>query len=158
MIEELKPFSQELYRENDLIAKQTAVDYLLYTGQYCLNVNIEDQPEAFKSRDFQIFNTTKNMIVNVEAERKKVWTVYGLWQGWPTIDIPYRKRNSQANIFIMTNRDCNSIACGIVSQIKESPVSAKKTKYTENELFFNVPLNLFRFYKKIENSWQRFYI
>ena len=150
---ETKKFSQDLYDENDTSAKIIAVDYLVSTGLYKLNEELNEQPEQFKKLDFEILLIDKNKMISVEVERKKVWTKDYMWQGFPTIDIPYRKKDSKADLFIMVNNNLNTIAITKMKKVINSAVSAKKTIYTNKELFFNVPLSEFKIMKKSNNAW-----
>lgn len=150
---ETKKFSQELYDENDNSAKVIAVDYLVSTGLYKLNEELNEQPEQFKKLDFEILLIDKDKVVSVEVERKKVWTKDYKWQGFPTIDIPYRKKDGKADLFIMVNKNLNTIAITKMKTVINSPVSSKKTIYTNKELFFNVPISEFKIMKKYNNTW-----
>jgi len=91
----------------------------------------------------------------VEVERKKVWSKVCQWQGWSTIDVPARKNESEADLFIMVNKECNTIAVTTMKNVLQSKITSKKTIYTENEEFFNVDLNKFKFYCKNEGSWKK---
>ena len=150
---EVKKFSQKLYDENDMSAKLIGVNYLENTGLYKLSDKLSEQPEQFKKLDFQITLLKNNRTVNVEVERKKVWTKDFTWQGYNTVDVPHRKKDSKSDLFIMTNFNVNTIAITSMKKVLNSPVSAKKTKYTNNELFFNVSLSDFKFMKKIKGIW-----
>ena len=77
------------------------------------------------------------------------------WQGWSTIDVPARKNESEADLFIMVNKECNTIAVTTMKNVLQSKITSKKTIYTENEEFFNVDLNKFKFYCKSEGSWKK---
>jgi len=152
---EYKKFSQELCDENDQVAKEVAVDYLQWTGHYKLDTPLSEQEELYKKQDFEITLISKSKKVTIEVERKKVWTKMCAWQGWPTIDVPARKNESEADLFIMVNKDCNTIAVTTMKNVLESKVSSKKTIYTESEDFFNVELNKFKFYCKNEGFWKK---
>lgn len=155
-MEEIKPFSKELSDENDMIAKRVAVDFLEHTNKYKLITPLEEQKEVYKKHDFVIMDLAQNKIVGVEVERKKVWVKSGQWQGWGTVDIPHRKKDSEAHLFVMVNNHCDTVAATFMSRIKKSTVAPKKTIYTDNELFFNVNKNQFAFYHKKEESWIKF--
>jgi hypothetical protein len=153
---EYKKFSKELCDENDAIAKETAVNFLEWTKYYKLETPLSEQQELYKKQDFEITLISKASKIKVEVERKKVWDKSGKWQGWPTIDVPIRKKDSEAQLFVMTNKSCDTIAITLMSKVIGSKVSSKKTIYTENEEFFNVNLNCFRFYKKNNGGWEKF--
>jgi len=147
-----KKFSKELYDENDKLAKNTACDFLISKG-FILEIPLDEQKEIYKKGDFYI--KLKNSNVLVEVERKKVWKKSGEWEGWSTIDIPYRKKDSKSNIFIMVNNSCDTIATIKTEKILESKVQTKDTKYTTDEKFFNVNLDNFYFYYKVKDKWKR---
>ena len=152
---EYKKFSQELCDENDKVAKIVAVDFLEWTGYYKLQIPLDNQQEMFKKKDFEITLLSKNKKVSVEVERKRVWVKEQMWQGWSTIDVPARKSESASDLFIMVNRSCNTIAVTTMKNVLNSKITSKKTIYTDNEEFFNVDLNTFKFYYKTEDSWKR---
>jgi hypothetical protein len=147
-----KKFSKSLCEENDGIAKHTAVEFLESTGKYVLEVPLDAQKEQFKKRDFLIKNIKNKKDIACEAERKKVWKKEGEWEGWDTIDIPHRKNKSEADIFIMTNSACNTIAITKMKTIHESPIKHKDTIYSRNEPFFAVPISSFKFYTRNEEG------
>jgi hypothetical protein len=150
-----KKFSQELCNENDQVAKEVAIDFLTWTGHYKLEVPLDEQEEQFKKQDFEVVLISKNRKVKIEVERKKVWTKVCQWQGWSTIDAPSRKSESESDLFIMVNSECNTIAVTTMKNVLSSKVSTKKTIYTDNESFFNVELNKFKFYCKSEGNWKK---
>lgn len=152
---EYKKFSQELYDESDLKAKIVAVEFLEWLGFYKLETSLLDQEELYKKQDFEIILKSDNRKVTVEVERKKVWKKNCQWQGWSTIDVPSRKSESEADLFIMVNNDFNTIAVTTMKNVLESKVTSKKTIYTENEDFYNVELNKFKFYCKFRGSWKK---
>lgn len=152
---EYKKFSQELCDENDQVAKEVALDFLEWTGHYRLDKSLEEQEELYKKQDFEIILISNDRKVKVEVERKKVWSKVCQWQGWSTIDVPARKNESEADLFIMVNKECNTIAVTTMKNVLESKVTSKKTIYTENEDFFNVELNKFKFYCKSEGVWKK---
>jgi len=152
---EYKKFSQELCDENDRLSKEVAVDFLEWIGHYKLEIPLEDQIEKFKKQDFEVLLISKNRKVKVEVERKKVWTKDGVWQGWSTIDVPQRKNESEADLFIMINNSCNTLAVTTMNKVLESNITSKKTIYTEKENFFNVELNNFKFYFKEGDCWKK---
>lgn len=152
---EYKKFSQELCDENDQVAKEVALDFLKWTGHYRLDTSLEEQEELYKKQDFEVTLISNDRKVKVEVERKKVWSKVCQWQGWSTIDVPARKNESEADLFIMVNKECNTIAVTTMKNVLQSKVTSKKTIYTENEEFFNVDLNKFKFYCKSEGSWKK---
>jgi len=152
-----KPFSQEDYDKNDLKAKILASRFLLSKGYYRLDIPIKEQHEKFKRLDFEIFHLLLNRTILVEAERKiDCWDVSGAWQGWPTLDVPFRKNKSEADVYVMSNKHWDTIA---VTKMKEIHGIKPKNKdcrcsniNTKNEPFFRCPLNIFKFFKSLDKE------
>ena len=149
-----KPFDRDLYNQNDIRAKQEAVNLLQDHG-FKLETQLQDQQEQYKKWDLYITRTQDQKVITVETEVKRVWDRSGVWQGFQTIDIPHRKKHSQANVFIMFNKQLNTAAISTMHLIHQSPVTVKDTIYTAGERFFNCPLEIFRFYVKKEGTWSR---
>lgn len=150
-----KKFSQALSDRWDMFGKEIAVDFLTKVLKYNLTTQLSDQKEMLKDFDFQIYN--KKKLINVEVEVKvRGWDTRGRWQGWGTLDIPYRKMSNKASIFIMTNKHGDTIAFAKMKDIlKKKYYKEKQTIYSngEPEPFLGVPLELFKFYTRKDNSW-----
>jgi hypothetical protein len=148
-----KKFSKELFDENDNISKTIAVDFLESTGHYVLITPLNEQKEKYKEHDFEILLKSNNKLIKVEVEKKNVWYKSGTWQGFSTIDVAYRKNESKSDLFVMFNKNCDTLAITTMKNVLSSKTSYKKTIYTNNELFFNVDLDKFKFYYKNNNKW-----
>ncbi|MBV6342419.1 hypothetical protein [Candidatus Magnetobacterium casense] len=155
---EYKKFSEELYRENDQKAKETAVHFLESLGRYKLVTPLERQAEMFKRGDFEIMLIPENRKVIIEVERKVVWEKSGEWQGWRTISIPCRKNRSESGVFVMVNKGFDTIASIPTSRILSASVTTKGTIYTKREEFFDVPVSLWRFYRRVVTRWSQFFV
>jgi hypothetical protein len=147
-----KPFSKELYAENNSIAIVVSHNYLISTGHYRSEQHPLDQPETFKNSDFSLIRTKDGGEVRVEVERKKSWKKSGEWEGFRTLDVPTRKRESKSDLFVMTNRNCDTIAVMKMKDVLESPTYEKDTIYTEKEEFFAVDLGKVKF---ISMRWEK---
>ena len=152
-----KPFSQKEYEENNSKAKNLALRFLLSRGYYRLDIPLEKQPEAYKRKDFDIFHTKLNKVILVEAERKKVWTNSGLWQTcWDTLDVPYRKEESEAQVYVMSNLHWDTIAVAKMPEVQKAIKKLKDCKCdnvkTENEPFFRCKLGIFKFFKSVNKQ------
>jgi len=133
-----KAFSQKLHDENKFV-EQVTCDLLVNHTGFVLRTPLNQQTEQYKKCDYEGYYNLKK--VRVEAERKLVWTIKGKWMPqWDTIDVPYRKCESEADLFIMANKDCNTFAIIPMKDILESPVIVKNTTYTKSEKFFAVPI------------------
>jgi len=150
---ELKPFSKDLYDENDFKPKEVAKEFLESTRFYSMISSLEEQKEKYKEHDFEIFLINPFTKIAVEVERKKVWTKSGKWQGWNSIDVPYRKKDSKSNLFIMINKNFDTLAITNMKNILNADVYQKKTIYTNEESFFKVDINKFKIYFKNKDSW-----
>lgn len=151
-----KPFDKEEYDENDYKAKVLAARFLECDGRFKLRVPIREQPERLKKGDFKIELLKTGRDIMVEAERKKVWTERGKWQGWPTLDVPYRKCESKAEVFIMCNVTFDTIAVAMMKKVLDANVSKKNASCskvkTEMEPFFKVPIYAVRFFKALNTK------
>lgn len=148
-----KKFCQQLYNENDLVCKKVVSDFLVETGKYKISQRIEEQPEYFKQLDFEILYLPTNQIIKVEVERKIVWDKSGQWQGYSTIDVPYRKKDSKADLYVMVNKYLDTLAITTMNKILESKVETKNTIYTNDEKFFKCKLDIFLFRYKKDYKW-----
>jgi hypothetical protein len=144
-----KPFDRKLYAENDKFAKDVVSDFMLREHGAVPVPDIE----RYKDWDL-VFEEPSGRLATAEVERKVVWTKDGEWQGWPTVDIPYRKKDSKADFFMMVNKNGTALMLITVADIKKSPVIVKDTKYTKQEKFFSIPVQQFVLYTKEEDgSW-----
>ena len=143
-----KPFDKKLYSDYDSPAKAAAAQFLRQKGFTPL-VPLNEQ---FRSHDLEAEGQDYSNF-KVEVEVKAVWTKTGCWQGYSTIDIPFRKTKSESDIFLMFNKNLDTMAATTFHKIRRSPVTRKDTIYTENEEFFNVDLDQFKFYHKIDGTW-----
>ena len=143
-----KEFSREDYNDNDGQSKLEAKEFLESRG---FEVKM-DEEDAY-TYDLQVIRTEG--WEKVEVERKVIWKK----QNWPvhfmTVDVPYRKKNNESDIYILFNHSYTAMCIADMTDIKESPHSVKDTSYTNNEEFFNVPLRKFTFYKKRAGKWKR---
>ena len=133
-----KKFSRKLYHESKP-TEHVVCDFLVANTACELVTPLLEQKERFKECDFEL--EYQNQKVLVEVEWKKVWNIDGKWMSqWDTIDVPYRKRLSKANLFVMVNQNYNTLAVIPMKEILASPVQSKNTIYTKGEYFFNVPV------------------
>jgi hypothetical protein len=141
-----KPFDKKLYKENN--QKAINESKLLFEQ---FGYKLLSSKEAYKDWDFLVEKNNKT--IPVEVEIKKVWTKQGEWQGYSTVDIPYRKAESKAELFIMFNSLINTLLFCRMKDIINSPVDYKDTIYTKHEPFFNVEVDKFFLMEKQENKW-----
>ena len=153
----------ELYNRFDQSTKEIAVNFLESTGLFKLETSLQSQPERFKAQDFYIRYLPTNLNLNVEVERKTVWIREKKWQYAPRgIHVPYRKKDSQSNLFIMLNRSGKSLLYTDMNIIKSSPVIEKDTinritgTRTKTEKFFELSLDHpdVNFYSYNDGKWR----
>ncbi len=139
-----KPFDKEMWAKCDGPTKQLVASILMASGKYTLAVPLVDQQEAFKRHDFMIQHIVGDWRVYVEVEQKRVWTKQHAWQGYPTLDVPYRKADSRADLFFMANKHLDTVACTQMPKVLKSKTYQKNTKHnsgrTYGEKFFAVDL------------------
>jgi hypothetical protein len=163
-MKDYKQFSREDYDDNDPIAKVIASKFMLWDGRFAFDVPLEEQEEYFKQRDFFLRQIATDAMIGVETERKiDGWSVSGKWARWDTVDIPFRKKDSKAQIHIMHNKHWNTIAVSLMKNVMAKSEASngennykyfgrKNTKITKNEPFFRVPLQYFRFFKVLNED------
>ena len=142
-----KPFSPELYRQHDHAAKCATMRFLAFVGYFPITAK-----EMYKDAD--ICALWQNKTVFVECEVKTVWNKSGRWQGFKTVDVPYRKKDSKSNLFVMLNTHLDTLAVTLTANILQSPLTIKNTVYTSGELFFAVPVHCFKFYAVIGETFK----
>jgi hypothetical protein len=143
----LKKFSPELFQENNGVGIQTAMSLLNYIGYDTL-----DTQEAFRDRDFIVGD--ENVVWKVEAERSNNWKTRCIPSHWYGISVPYRKKHSGSDLYIICNKDLTAAAVCWMSDVKKSPVIEKFVHMTQMiEQFYNVPFDMFDVYEKTEDEW-----
>jgi len=152
-----KPFSHTDYLENDRKGKVLALRFLEWTGRF-KDLTIP-QRELFKDGDIGAFHIKSDKPILVEIERKLPWRRSGYWQGYPSIDIPYRKKETKSELYIMVNYYWDTIAVTGTSRVLASPVYSKNTRCsggveTIGEKFFKVDLHHWFFYHTQDPQWK----
>ena len=152
-----KPFSKEDYIKADIKAKQEAVSFLISSNEFKMIKPLLEQDEHYKEYDFEIFSHLLNRTIFVETEVKHVWTNTERWQGYNTIDIPYHKKDSKADLFIMFNKHFNVLQSLKMETILKSAVKTKNCKCssvnTKMEKFFAVSVKEACFFKNTAFGW-----
>ena len=131
-----KPFCQFLFETYDKPTKAVVYDFLL--KWYTSDVHPDLQPNKYGRYDFVMYKGDDE--VKIEVQRKLGWTDRGRWQrNFQTIDIEYRKRTSEADVFCIVNASMDTIAIIRRDVVMDSPVVEKNTRYGR-EPFFNIPI------------------
>lgn len=133
------PFSKDLYNKHNGPGIKVALEML---NQYGFTTVENGDVERYCARDCLVSKDGKN--VAIEVERKVVWRRRDDWEGYPSVRVPYRKRNSGADLYIMINEPSTCIIICNMNELKKSPT----TKYTTQlhnieEDFFAVPIDIF---------------
>ena len=131
-----KPFDRKLYNENNAIGNKIALECLTQNG-FC---TLEDgEVERYSDRDCLV--QKNNTPVAIEVERKLVWRNKSDWEGYPTIRVPYRKRASKADFYIMINKDSTCLVICRMEDVKQSKTTIIPILLSNaEETFFLVPI------------------
>ena len=130
-------FSKNLYDECDAFGKTVAKKFMIQEGYELL-----DDTEAYRSHDL-IF-TKDNIPAKVEVEVKRVWS--GRYFPYNTFTVPYRKRYSQADLYIMISKNGEALLVIPMKDVLRAETIVKDTCFTVGERFFSIPTSKARFY------------
>jgi len=151
-----KPYSKKDYEESDYRAKVVTARFMMRDGKFSLKESIKNQKEAYKSHDVIMVRNRDGFKIKIETEQKRCWWKSEEWQGYPTIDVPYRKKDSKADTFIQINLYWDTLAVAPMKDVLNAPTSRKNAKCsnvsTVGEMFFNVDLDKFRFFKSVSDD------
>ncbi len=153
-----KQFSKDDYAVSDPLSKQYSVEFFTQTdSNFHLDTPLSEQQEMFKRGDYTIMYGEKPLLI--ETEQKRVWTASDGSFPYSTIDVPTRKWQSKANLYVMFNLGFDALALTEMKNILNAEVITKSTRrssgeyITQGETFFHVPTGLFRFYVKSDSTW-----
>lgn len=142
-----KKFCPELYKENNEVGIRTALSLLNFIGYETL-----DTTEAYRDRDFIVGD--ENVVWKVEAERSHNWKTLEIPSHWYGISVPYRKKHSGADIYVICNKDLTAVAVCRMEDVKKSGVVERFVNLSQmNESFFNVPFAMFDVFVVKDGSW-----
>lgn len=144
-----RPFSRELYNKHNALGIKVALEMLTQNG---FNTIEGGDVEHFTARDCLVGKDEKK--VAIEVERKVVWRRRDNWEGYPTVRVPYRKRHSKSDIYIMINEPSTCMIICDMHQLKQSPLTKYTTQaYNIEEDFFAVPIELFDVLVLEDEKW-----
>jgi len=134
-----KKFDQELYNENDKIAKDAVSNYLVRTKRVHVEEGTKYGVDLHMYRD-------GDLVAVLEVERRHNWKDEFVFS---TVHVPLRKRKllegTPAPSFLFSVRsDCKKALWCPGETILNSPVVQMSNKYVKNESFFDVPLSKWR--------------
>lgn len=158
MVPNSKKFDTADYKLSDATSKQLGATFLLEKdANFNFKNPLDEQKELFKKGDFLIHYRSKPILV--ETEQKRVWTSSDGSFPYETIDVPTRKWESKANLYIMFNLNFDVLALTEMRNVLDAEVITKSTRrangerLTEGETFFHVPVEKFEFYTRTEAGW-----
>ena len=136
-----KPFSKELYAQNDAKAKKLAKAFFAKLG-----IELEDHPKRY---DVDLVRTDGEGFV--ECEIKNVWKDEPF--PYESVQFPERKakyvyKNDKPVTFFMLNSKCNRCLTVKGEDLLKSPLKEVWNKYMRGggEMFFQVPLDKVEFH------------
>jgi hypothetical protein len=134
-----RPFSKDLYNKHNALGIRVALEMLTQNGYETIE---NGDVERYSARDCLVAKNGKQ--IAIEVERKEVWRRKDAWEGYPTVRVPYRKRNSSSDLYIMINDASTCIIICNMHELKKSPTTKYTTQaYNIEEDFFAVPIELF---------------
>lgn len=133
----VKVFDRKLYNECDTFGKTVAKRFMKQDGY-----EVADELEAYRSHDI-IFAKDGNE-VKVEVEVRRVWTSKHFPYG--SINVPYRKRYSKADLYIMVSKNGEGLLTIPMKDILSANTIVKDTCFTTGERFFDLPTSKATFY------------
>ena len=144
-----KTFSRELYNRHDNVAKMIGKSLLTQ-----LKYQVINEEEGYGSHDFIVSKNDEPF--KVEVEQKNAW----INEIFPFAShrVSYRKRTSQADIFIQVSKSGNYVAMCPMSVVLSSPIVRTNTSLgTVNEPFFDVPCSAMRYFVLEDGIWYETY-
>ena len=146
-----KKFCKKDYDFDDSRAKKLAIEFIKshYLDRW---QPFGEEDEFYKDFDV-VFQDKNGSMVSLEVEVKHCWRKKDRWQGYPTFDIPFRKKDSKADMYICFNDSLNMFMMARMNRILGSPVITKNTRHrdgrelTRNEKFFALDIYACRFFK-----------
>ena len=144
-----KTFSRELYNRHDNVAKMIGKSLLTQ-----LKYQVINEEEGYGSHDFIVSKNDEPF--KVEVEQKNAW----INEIFPFTShrVSYRKRTSQADIFIQVSKSGNYVAMCPMSVVLSSPIVRTNTSLgTVNEPFFDVPCSAMRYFVLEDGIWYETY-
>ena len=144
-----KTFTRELYNRHDNVAKMIGKSLLSQMKYQVIN-----EEEGYGSHDFIVSKNDEPF--KVEVEQKNAW----INENFPFTShrVSYRKRTSQADIFIQVSKSGNYVAMCPMSVVHASPIVRTNTSLgTVNEPFFDVPCSAMRYFVLEDGIWYETY-
>lgn len=140
----MKKFSKQLYDECNNQGIQVASHFLSQRGY-----KVVDTTESYKSHDFVVQKDGKTS--KIEAEVSRTWKSRSF--PWSHMSVPFRKKDSKADLYIMSNHSGSALFCVPMSDVKSADIIVKDTCFTTGEMFFNLPAKTLTLYYYENGTW-----
>lgn len=156
-----KPYEPAL-KKHDIAARKVAKSFLEQHG-FIFEVDPLKQKEKYRAYDIEAFNS-KGHITYIELEQKYVWKTTGKFPSYwrDGVDWGFRKQESQAHLFLMINKQEDtlliakrSVFMGLGREVVKNTRNKSTGTQTKNETFWRVPLEAFSMYVKDEEKWKK---
>lgn len=144
-----RPFSRDLYNKHNNLGIKVALDMLTQYGYTTID---NGDVEQYSARDCLV--SKDNIPKAIEVERKTIWRRKDDWEGYPTVRVPYRKRNSSCDLYVMINDASTCMIVCDMNKLKKSPLTKYTTHvYNIEEDFFAVPIEIFDVLVLVADKW-----
>lgn len=140
----MKRFSQKDYDRFNAQGIKVASHFMQQRGY-----TVIDTTECYKSHDFIVKKDETKL--KIEAEVSRNWTSIAF--PWNTMSVPYRKKDSKADLYIRSNATGTALFCVPMKDVKSADIIVKDTCFTKGEMFFNLPVKDLTLYYLHENEW-----
>lgn len=139
-----KCFSRQDYDQFNQLGIDTATHFLKQRGY-----TVVDTTECYKSHDFIVEKNGERLKIEAEVSRNWKTTFFP----YPTMSVPYRKKDSKADLYIRSNLPGTALFCVPMNQVHSAERIVKDTCCTKGEMFFNLPVKDLTLYYCEENVW-----
>lgn len=133
----VKVFDRKLYEECDTFGKAVAKRFMKQE-----DYELVDDTEAYRSHDLIFMKDGQPVKIEVEINRR--WT--SRYYPYATVTVPYRKRYSQADLYIMISKNGEGLLTIPMKEVLRADTIVKDTCFTKGERFFSFPQSKARFY------------
>lgn len=140
----MRRFSQKDYDQFNAHGIRVAAHFLMQKGY-----KVVDTTESYKSHDFVVEKDGKRL--KIEAEVTRNWKSIAF--PYPNMSVPFRKKDSKADLYIRCNAAGSALFCLPMSEVKSADLIVKDTCCTTGEMFFNLPVKNLTLYYYQDGAW-----
>lgn len=133
----VKVFDRKLYEECDTFGKTVAKRFMKQE-----DYELVDDTEAYRSHDLIFMKDGQPIKIEVEINRRWQKRYYP----YTTITVPYRKRYSKADLYIMISKNGEALLTIPMKDVLRADTIVKDTCFTTQERFFSLPISSAKFY------------